>query len=489
MALTEHPYHSGDRTSHAGQTAVANRAQPSTVQPGEAASGRANNADLGQTPVIAPGDGHIGRIVAGSLIAGLVTAVALVAVPLAGAPEHVITGSVLLAFAGAWATLAALSQRARQPQRWAIGPAVAMALAGTSILAFAPTGNELGWVWPPALAALVAWMVIGVRRDLTSRTRIWIVYPVFAALLVAAAGGGYQTFRESVPTGIPPMAGRLIDVGGHRLHLDCRGSGSPTVVLEPGLGEPSPNMAGWIAPGVAATTRVCVYDRAGRGWSEAASGPQDGVQVATDLHTLLQRAGESGPYVLAGHSAGGLYVLNFANRYPQQVAGVVLLDSMHPDQYTRLASYPGFYETFRRVTALLPSLSRLGLGQLLYRTAYAGLPNPARDEERAFWATPRHSRSVRDEFAELRTAMTQARSLASLGNRPLVVVTAQQGAQTGWMALQDELASLSTNSAHRILVGSTHTMLTEHKGTAAQSSRAIRDVVDSVRNGTQVPKP
>jgi pimeloyl-ACP methyl ester carboxylesterase len=285
------------------------------------------------------------------------------------------------------------------------------------------------------------------------------------------------------------MAGRLIDVGGHRLHLDCRGSGSPTVVLEPGLGEPSPNMAGWIAPGVAATTRVCVYDRAGRGWSEAASGPQDGVQVATDLHTLLQRAGESGPYVLAGHSAGGLYVLNFANRYPQQVAGVVLLDSMHPDQYTRLASYPGFYETFRRVTALLPSLSRLGLGQLLYRTAYAGLPNPARDEERAFWATPRHSRSVRDEFAELRTAMTQARSLASLGNRPLVVVTAQQGAQTGWMALQDELASLSTNSAHRILVGSTHTMLTEHKGTAAQSSRAICDVVDSVRNGTQVPKP
>jgi pimeloyl-ACP methyl ester carboxylesterase len=364
-----------------------------------------------------------------------------------------------------------------------------MALAGASVLAFAPTGNELGWVWPPALAALVVWMIFRARHDLTSRTRTWIVYPVFAALLLAAVGGGYQTFREAAHTGIPPITGRLIDVGGHRLHIHCTGSGSPTVVLEPGLGEPSPNMAGWIAPDVATTTRVCVYDRAGRGWSEAASGPQDGVQVATDLHTLLQRAGENGPYVLAGHSAGGLYVLNFAHLYPQQVAGVVLLDSMHPDQYTRIASYPGFYQMFRRVSAVLPSLSRLGLGQVLYHTAYRDLPSPARDEERAFLATPRHNRSVRDEFAEIRTAMTQAGALSSLGDRPLIVVTAQKGAETGWMAMQDELASLSTNSAHRVPAGATHAMLTENKDAAAHSSQAIRDIVDSVRTGTPVPKP
>ena len=111
------------------------------------------------------------------------------------------------------------------------------------------------------------------------------------------------------------MPGRLVDVGGHKLHINCTGTGSPTVVLEPGLGEPSTAMA-WIAPDVAATTRVCVYDRAGRGWSESAGAPQDGVQVATDLHTLLDRAGEHGPYVLAGHSAGGLYVLNFAAALP-----------------------------------------------------------------------------------------------------------------------------------------------------------------------------
>ena len=202
-----------------------------------------------------------------------------------------------------------------------------MAIAGAVVLAVAPTGNELGWVWPPVVLALAVWMIVRARRDLHSRTRVWILYPVCAALALSCVGGAYETYRES--TDHFPMAGRLIDVGGHKLHIDCTGTGSPTVVLEPGLGEPSTAMA-WIAPDVATTTRVCVYDRAGRGWSESAGRPQDGVEVATDLHTLLERAGERGPFVLAGHSAGGIYVLNFAHLYPEQVAGVVLLDSMHP---------------------------------------------------------------------------------------------------------------------------------------------------------------
>jgi pimeloyl-ACP methyl ester carboxylesterase len=112
------------------------------------------------------------------------------------------------------------------------------------------------------------------------------------------------------------MPGQLIDVGGHRLHLNCTGSGSPTVILEPGLGEVSSAMA-WIAAGIAQDSRVCVYDRASRGWSDAADGPQDAVQTATDLHTLLNRAHIPGPYVLAGHSFGGLYVLTFAAHYPR----------------------------------------------------------------------------------------------------------------------------------------------------------------------------
>ena len=436
------------------------------------------------TEVAAPTRGHIGRIVAGSLVGGLVAAIALVVGPLAGAEEHVITGSVLLAFAAAWAGLAVLSARwTDQPQRWAIVPAVFMALAGVSIVAFAPTGNELGWVWPPVVAALAVWMTVRARRDLRSRTRVWLLYPVCVALFLFAVGGAYETYRET--TDSYAMPGRLIDVGGHKLHINCTGTGSPTVVLEPGLGEPSTAMA-WIAPDVAATTRVCVYDRAGRGWSESTDTPQDGVQVATDLHTLLERAGEQDPYVLAGHSAGGLYVLNFAQLYPDQVAGVALLDSMSPQQYTAIDGWAGFYEMFRRASAVMPSLSRLGLGRAMYGTAYGDLPAAARDQERAFWATPRHARSVRNEFSQIRTTMSEAQALTTLGDRPLVVLTAEKDAEGGWFAAQDKLASLSTNSVHRMLANADHDMLVSQQATAAQSGQAIRDVVNAVRTGTPV---
>jgi pimeloyl-ACP methyl ester carboxylesterase len=432
----------------------------------------------------APTGGPIGRIVAGSLIAGLVAAIALVVGPFAGAEEHVITGSVLLAFTAAWAALAVLSARwTDQPQRWAIVPAVFMAVAGGSILASAPTGNELGWVWPPVVAALAVWMIIRARRDLRSRTRAWLLYPVCVALFLSAVGGAYETYRET--TDGFAMPGRLIDVGGHKLHINCTGTGSPTVVLEPGLGEPSMAMA-WIASDVAATTRVCVYDRAGRGWSESAGTPQDGAQVATDLHTMLERAGEQGPYVLAGHSAGGLYVLNFAQLYPDHVAGVALLDSMSPQQYTAIDGWSGFYEMFRRASAVMPSLSRLGLGRAVYSTAYGDLPAAARDQERAFWATPRHARSVRDEFSQIRTTMSEAQALTTLGDRPLVVLTAEKDAEGGWFDAQDKLAALSTNSVHRTLANADHEMLVSQQATAAESGQGIRDVVNAVRTGTPV---
>ncbi len=431
-------------------------------------------------------EGHIGRVVAGSLATGLLTALFLVAVPFAGATEHVITGTVLLAFALGWAMLALLStHRTNQPQRWATVPAAAMSVAGVGMLTFAPTGNQLGWVWPPAVIALTVWMIVRSRRDLRSRTRVWLLYPVCAALVLSSVGGAYETYGETVDGGRYPMPGRLIDVGGHKLHIDCTGAGGPTAVIEAGLGEPSTIM-GWIAPDVATTTRVCVYDRAGRGWSESVSTPQDGVQVASDLHTLLERAGEPGPYVLAGHSAGGIYVLNFAALYEEEVAGVVLLDSMHPEQYTRISSWPTFYEVFRRASAVLPSLSRFGVSRVIAQTSYNDLPPAVRDVHRSFWSTPRHNRSVRDEFSEIRTAMAQAKSLSSIGDRPLVVLTAQKDALGGWMAAQDDLAALSTNVDHRVLPDATHAGLVENEMFAAQSSRAIRDVVIAVRTSTRV---
>src|SRR4030088_3676309 len=134
-------------------------------------------------------------------------------------------------------------------------------------------------------------------REQQSHPRRWLLYPVFGVLALAAIGGGYQTVASSVDRASAAMPGQLIDVGGHRLYLYCTGSGSPTVVLESGAGESSAYW-GWIAPAIARDTRVCVYDRAGRGVSEPAPNSQDGVGAATDLHTLLQRARVRAPPLL-----------------------------------------------------------------------------------------------------------------------------------------------------------------------------------------------
>ena len=251
-------------------------------------------------------------------------------------------------------------------------------------------------MWPPVLLGLVVWMLLRVRRQLPGRGARWLLYPVLAVLLVAAVGGGYETVRKSLDARAYPMPGQLIDVGGHRLHLHCTGSGSPTVVQEPGGGAASSDL-GWIAPAVARDTRVCVYDRAGRGWSDAADGPQDGAHIAADLHTLLDRAHVPGPYVLAGHSVGGLYVLSFAAQFPDQVAGMVLLDSTAPKPGPALPTNTDSKSVVGRVSALLLAVAHLGVGRLPNPFSYGSLPPRSRDETRANSSTARHLSSFIEE--------------------------------------------------------------------------------------------
>ena len=208
-------------------------------------------------------------------------------------------------------------------------------------------------------------MIVRAHRQLRSRSRRWLLYPVIAMMALAAVGGGYETVSGALDEDFP-MPGQLIDVGGHSLHLSCSGSGSPTVILEPGAGGMS-SVSAWITPAVARDTRVCVYDRAGRGWSEPADSPQDGAQIATDLHTLLERGHVPGPYVLAGHSFGGLYVLTFAARYPDEVAGMVLVDSTAPGSAATPATSPdneGSYDIMGRASALLSASAEIGCGAL-----------------------------------------------------------------------------------------------------------------------------
>ena len=278
--------------------------------------------------------------------------------------------------------------------------------------------------------------------------------------------------------GLPPP-GQLIDVGGHRLHLYCTGSGSPTVVLEPGGGASSSDFA-WIAPAVARDTRVCVYDRAGRGWSDAADGPQDGAHIAADLHTLLERAQVPGPYVLAGHSFGGLYVQSFAAQFPDQVAGMVLLDSTAPkpgpaqptntDPYNLIGRrrLVGRVRSPRGRTPAQPDLLHHSSATLPGRSPRQLLDRPTPCKlRRGVWSGEHvDAAGVGPDQPQRQAADRPHRRRGNTDDQ--------------WQSKQDHMATLSTNSLHRH-ANATHASLLDDEADAAVASKAIHDVVVAVR--------
>jgi pimeloyl-ACP methyl ester carboxylesterase len=434
-----------------------------------------------------PRSGPVKRVIGGSLVAGAVLALVLVLAVFPGATESVITGSVLVAFGLGWTMMAALSVRlTRQPQRWAAVPAVAMTVTGAGLLIFSPQDATLTWLnflWPPALLTLVVWMFVQMRRALSGRGR-WLLTPVLLVLAAASAGAITQDLSVLRDHDAYPEPGRSYSVGDHRLHLDCHGRGGPTVVLFNGLGEISASWAR-ITDEVDGTTRVCAYARAGQAWSDDVDTPQDGVEAAEDLHALLAAAGEKGPFVLVGHSIGGPYALTYAAHYPDQVAGMVLLDSSSPRQLTDIPSYARQYAAMRRGLALLPTLSRLGLGRAIF--GGSDLPTAAADRVDAMTSTVRAARNGRDEVSMIPEVFDQAQALTTLGDLPLAVLTTSESLKEmgGWAAAQDRLAELSANRVHRD-VHSTHAGLVDDEAASAESVRAINEVVIAVHDDIQV---
>lgn len=276
----------------------------------------------------------------------------------------------------------------------------------------------------------------------------WLGGVLAGLLVLLLAGAVYESLSEARDTKAYPPPGQMVDVGGYRLHINCTGNGSPTIVIDSGLGEWS-TMWSLVQPEVAKTTRVCTYDRAGMGWSEPGPLPRDASQFAKELEALLHNANIPGPYVLAAHSLGGLPVLAYYHDYPSEVAGIVLIESMFPGQTTYFSPPFAF--------SLLPVLARFGIVRLLARPL--GLVTVIPGNEGAQYALsvgPKFVQAYLDEARGIPNSLEQAGALTTLGDLPLIVVSGALNQNPGWQDGQVELSQLSSNSQHLIAEHSDH---------------------------------
>ena len=233
-----------------------------------------------------------------------------------------------------------------------------------------------------------------------------------------------------------PPPGKMVPtgVGGYRLHINCQGRGSPTVVIEPGNGDFS-LCWGHVQREVAKFTRICTYDRAGLGWSERSPQPRTAHDIVKDLHTLLARAGVEPPYVLVGHSLGGPLVRLYAHEHPDQVVGMVLVDAAHEEQWLRYPEavrrlQPRADKMMSRVLGLMQTAVATGLFALaprLYpRQALSMVPEETRETYRGVMsADAKGLAAIREEYGAYQDhfAAVRAAHITSLGDIPLIVLS------------------------------------------------------------------
>jgi pimeloyl-ACP methyl ester carboxylesterase len=280
------------------------------------------------------------------------------------------------------------------------------------------------------------------------------------------------------------MPGKLVDVGGYKMHIDCTGQGSPTVILDSGLGD---SYLTWrkVQPQIAQFTRICSYDRAGMGYSDSSRKLRTSREIAEELHALLHNAGVSPPYILVGHSMGGYDVRLYASLYGGDVTGMVLVDSSHPDQQKRLPPAINDLDAgWLREAEFLEFTTPFGLPRLLGFCSHD-------DEVRA---ADCNFHSARENVAELRAfpeSAAQAAATGSLGNLPLAVLSHDPDKpqpdlpedlvkpfHDAWAQMQEELAQLSTRSTHVIAKNGGHYIQLDRPDVVIE---AVRNVVEQAR--------
>jgi pimeloyl-ACP methyl ester carboxylesterase len=268
------------------------------------------------------------------------------------------------------------------------------------------------------------------------------------------------------------MPSGMVDVGGYALYYECSGQGSPTVILEAGMGSESSYWAGVIA-GVEETTRVCAYDRANLGRSDEARTPRTFQDASRDLQALLVNARIGGPYILVGHSLGGELVRIFADQYPEEVAGIVLVDAAHPDMGPRL------------LAGLPPELADEPENVMTWRQLF----NWISDLKGSPYPNP--------EGWDTKASNAQVKATKPMGDLPLVVISQNPDnpffatiippsltetntqLQQIWQDLQVELAGLSTNSTHLIAARAGHNIPIEEPALVVES---ILELANEIRS-------
>jgi pimeloyl-ACP methyl ester carboxylesterase len=340
----------------------------------------------------------------------------------------------------------------------------------------------------------------GLRRALIYS--IGALVAVIVALLIA--GCVYQFLENERDLRAFPAPGQLVDVGGRRLHLWCTGAGSPVVILEAGG---SGNVLEWsrVQPDVAMTTRVCSYDRAGFGWSDLGPNPRSAAQIVSELHRLLQTAHVPGPYVLTGHSIGGLFVRLFTSEYPVDVAGMVLVDATHEDLRQRMPADSGAQAgnpmLLHAVLNLHSFMTVVGYARMT-GIRFAG--GPALSPEARVLAEGIKVRTTMpfadgSETLSVDASMMQVRKTRRVLDIPLVVVTRapyvpnpkipeeqqqrQERAERAWTELQADLVTLSSHGTQVVASKPGHYV---HLVQPDIVIEAIRGVVSKARRVTGV---
>jgi len=303
----------------------------------------------------------------------------------------------------------------------------------------------------------------------------------------------------------PP--GQMVDIGGFRLHALVRGQGTPTVLLEPALGGFALQYA-QIQSAVSAFTRVMSYDRAGQGWSDCSPKPRTPVNLAGELKALLGKLDLQPPYVLVGHSFGGLLTRIYAGFHPEEVAGVILVDSTHVNEYDSFGDVDKNVSQMAMGVRLLKFGSRLGLGKQLTKMSLGSAVKSFSKEDLNTFITvasqPKHHETMLAEFSQHRFYFgPQSEVPRTLGDTPLIVVTAGNsvsgqgkiGGMTGEQVneqhqrLQKDLIQLSSQGEQLIIPGATHFSIFTQPEYAAQVVDAIRRVVERVREENRRSAP